>query len=276
MMMRETKNIISPSVSNVKIMQIDEMAAGIFRMRLESEDIAKHSRPGQFVNIKVSDTDIPFWRRPFSIHQVNVEEGWFDLLFRVIGKGTEILSHKKLNDELNIVGPLGKSFNISASEFKTAYVIGGGLGIAPLLFLIKSLLEFEIRPLLFYGVKTESEFCCLEDFKKLDVVMNLATEDGSTGYRGYVTDLVDIEMQGVSEIKSPVFFACGPNPMLRKVISISTASSVPCQVSLETLMGCGIGACLGCGVKTANEKLEYRYVCIDGPVFHGGEIDLSD
>jgi len=265
-----------PSIFECKIIHNIELSPHIFRIRLESKDIPSHASPGHFINIKITDQPEPFWRRPFSIHQINTVHGWFDVLYRLVGKGTSILSQKKAGDNLNFVGPLGRAFQVSDSQIEKAYVVGGGLGIAPLLFLCVRLINQGITPSLFYGVKSDKEFCCLQDFVTLNINMFLATEDGSTGHRGFITDVVEAQLNSQTKNELPALFACGPNPMLYKISRIAHEKSLRCQVSLETLMGCGIGACLGCGVKTNDNQLKYLYVCKDGPVFNAHEIDLSE
>ena len=266
----------SPSCYDNKILQMIELAPQIYRLRFENQIIANFSKPGQFINIKVSDNYIPFWRRPLSIHSVNKDYGGVDILFRVVGKGTELLSHKKTGESLNFIGPLGQSFDYAEKKTNKALVIAGGLGIAPLLFLCQKLIENQIVPHLFYGVKTETEFCCLEDFEALNIKVYFSTEDGSNGYQGLVTDLVRENLTQLMTGQQPVIFACGPNPMLHQVSLIAREYNLSCQVSLETLMACGVGACLGCGVKVNQPEIAYRYVCKEGPVFNVNEIDLSD
>lgn len=261
---------------NNKILQVIELSPTIFRIRFKNTKISHISNPGQFINIKITDTYEPFLRRPFSINRINKREGWIEILFRVIGKGTQLLSQKKVGEMLNFIGPLGYGFKLTNNRIKTGLVIGGGLGIAPLLFLCNSLIEKNISPHLFYGVKTASEFCCLEDFEELKVKINLATEDGSLGYNGFVTDLVENKINKFFKNRQLALFACGPNSMLNRVNLIAQKNSFSCQLSLETLMACGVGACLGCGIRANKAGIDYLYVCKDGPVFDGSKIDLSD
>lgn len=274
--LKENCSFFSPSYFENKILQVIELAPKIFRIRFENSIMACFSQPGQFINIKISDNYIPLWRRPFSIHNVNSDRGWVDILFRVVGKGTKLLSQKKKGERLNFIGPLGKSFEFSNDEIKTALIVAGGLGIAPLVLLCYVFVEKGITPILFWGAKTASEFCCIKDFKKLDIKTHLATEDGSAGYRGLVTDLVDSKIEEFINTQQTTLFACGPNPMLNQLSLTIKDNKLPCQVSLETLMACGLGACLGCGVKANNPEIKYLYVCKDGPVFDLREIDLSE
>jgi len=259
-----------------EIISSTELAPGIFRIRINNPDLAIRSMPGQFINIKISSTYPPLWRRPFSVHNVSMTEGWVEILFRVVGFGTDILSHLKPGQNLDILGPLGNHFVISNIYIHTGVLVAGGLGIAPFLFLSKELLKNKIQTLLFYGVRTESEFCCLKEFEQLGVKIYLSTEDGSAGHDGYVTNLVRDQIDKIADKRHCAIYACGPNPMLYALGEIANANRIKCQVSLETLMACGIGACLGCGVKANSKELTYRYVCKDGPVFNIDEIDLND
>jgi dihydroorotate dehydrogenase electron transfer subunit len=245
----------------------------IFRVRIANDQISHQAIPGQFINIKITENYQPLWRRPFSIHRVNKAQGWFEILFRVVGKGTTILSQKQVMEPVDYLGPLGKGFQFVENEPDPVFILGGGLGIAPLLFLAEELIKLNIIPQLFYGVKTKSEFCCLPDFENLNLPIHLATEDGSLGSTGFVTTLLE---QHISKHRQARIFACGPNPMLKQVIMIASQYNFQCQVSLETLMACGFGVCLGCGIKSKRADCEYLYVCKDGPVFNANEIELND
>ena len=161
-------------------------------------------------------------------------------------------------------------------KINTAVLIAGGLGIAPLLILSQFLVEKGIPIHLFWGTKTSAELCCFNDFKDLKVKIFTATEDGSSGYKGFVTDALNSEIGKFSRNPKTAFFACGPNPMLYHISKIAQNEKISCQVSLETLMACGLGACLGCGVETKQANEKYIYVCKSGPVFNANEIELSD
>ena len=259
-----------------KVLSVSELAPEIFRIRFINEKLAVHTLPGQFINIKVTESDYPLWRRPFSIHNVSNEENWVEILFRVVGKGTHILSQYSPGQYLDILGPLGNHFVINTIYERSGIMVAGGLGIAPFLFLSKKLLGNQITPILFYGVKTASEFCCLNELSELGVDVHLCTEDGSKGFKGYVTDLVAQFLEANSTTSHTTIYSCGPNPMMNSLGRIAEKHKLKCQVSLETLMACGVGACLGCGVKARKNPPAYRYVCKEGPVFNINEIDLSD
>ncbi|MBN1154557.1 dihydroorotate dehydrogenase electron transfer subunit [candidate division KSB1 bacterium] len=271
----QTRNRVSYSHSS-EIISSHRLSPDIHRIRFDNPILANNTLPGQFINIKVSTTNTPLWRRPFSLHNVSKEEGWVEILFRVVGIGTKMLSQYRQGQCLDILGPLGNHFIISHIYMHSGIMVAGGLGIAPFLFLSKLLLKDKIKPILFYGVKTASEFCCLDEFADLGVSTFLSTEDGSLGYKGFITDLVRDQIDQVADKQHTTMYACGPNRMMNTLGKIALAHHIKCQVSLETLMACGVGACLGCGVKANSEKLSYRYVCKEGPVFTISEIDLSD
>jgi dihydroorotate dehydrogenase electron transfer subunit len=191
-------------------------------------------------------------RRPFSIHRIR-EKG-VEVLFKIKGAGTEWLSKRSAGDILDIAGPCGKGFKI---EDKKCVLIGGGIGIAPLLSLAESLKE---KPIILIGAKNRDEILCVKDFEAIGADVAIATEDGSFGYRGYVTELL-------SE-KYPIY-ACGPRAMLKKIAEFAKKNGVSCQVLVEERFGCGVGACMCCAVLT---KKGYKRVCADGPVFSAEEL----
>jgi len=270
---------VPPSKIDIKILKcklIDKvwLTSTIVRLRIANKYLARFSHPGQFVNIKVADNFTPLLRRPFSIHRVHREKGWFEILFQVVGKGTELLANSKIDDELNILGPLGNNF-IIPKDCGHTILIAGGVGIAPLLFLAHELTNNNALAVLFYGNKSKEFFCCLEDFETLDIPYFVATENGSIGFKGKVTDLVMTKQESIEELQ-PIIYACGPTPMLQRTKEIANQLGLSCQVSLETMMACGFGVCLGCVVNSTSQSDPYKYVCKDGPVFNTNEIDLGE
>ncbi len=261
-----------------KIIKNNKVKDGIFLMSIEDNGIAKSASPGQFVHIRVSDTYYPLLRRPLSIH--NTEGPVFEILYKVIGIGTKILSEKKEGEKLDAIGPLGKGFNsqLAISNSQLAIIIGGGMGVAPLYFLAKvinSKLKTQNSKLkILLGAKNKDQLI-YEKFEEFGNV-SLTTEDGSIEYKGLVTDLL------LSTLNSQLstLFACGPIGMLRIVKAFAIKHKIPCEMSLEENMCCGIGACLSCAVKVRTQKSEvrsqisYKYVCKDGPVFKAEEIEI--
>lgn len=276
MIINKTPHSPLPNFKILKCTLIEKnwLTPTIVRSRFSNQYLAEESHAGQFVNIKVSDGSVPLLRRPFSIHRINRIEHWFEILFQVIGKGTRLLADCEIGERLDVLGPLGNGFTM-LENCNRAILIAGGLGIAPLLLLGQQLKNADIPATLYYGNKTNQNFCCLENFESLDVPYFLATEDGSSGFKGKVTELF-LESQAKSLGSNSIIYACGPNPMLQKIKEIANQLQLPCQVSLETMMACGFGACLGCVINSTSPAEPYKYVCKDGPVFDANEINLSE
>ena len=244
-----------------EVLENREVRRGIYLLKLSSSLIAKEAKPGQFVHIRVSGTYEPLLRRPFSFHWV--EGGDFEVLYEVVGKGTQLLSQLKPGETLDLLGPLGNGFELD--QVKSPLVVAGGMGIAPILFLTEKLSER--RPLALIGAATGERVLCQERMVSLGAKVEITTEDGSLGVKGIVTDLLNTNLMTDHSV-----FACGPTDMLRKVTEICHERRNPCQVCLEERMACGVGACLGCGVRS--KEGGYKMVCSDGPVFHASEVIL--
>ncbi len=241
-----------------------EIRPDIFLMRAYCPDIIKEARPGQFCMLKsgLIDSFDPLLRRPLSIHKTDRETGQLEFLYRIVGRGTKALSMQVKGQRVHILGPLGTGFKIR--EHEIPIMVGGGLGVAPLLFLAQELAGR--KGVLILGAVTKSQLLRLEPFKKTGLEILISTEDGSFGNRGLVTEVLDRLLVSLeSDAKANVtVVACGPMPMLRAVYHLCEAHKVGCQVSLETIMACGSGLCLGCAVKAKNG---YLHVCKDGPCF---------
>ncbi|MDI6891505.1 MAG: dihydroorotate dehydrogenase electron transfer subunit [Actinomycetota bacterium] len=242
--------------SNAKVVH------GVHRLRLSSSEIALEAEPGQFVHVLCGENRDYILRRPFSVHRV--QNGSFDLLIQVVGKGTTYLSQLESGDALDIMGPIGRGFEFTGN-FEKSLLVAGGIGVAPLVFLAERLREDGKETHFLYGAATREGLVCLEDLSTVVQKVFSVTEDGSFGYEGLLTEFFGEAFQ---EYNPDRIFACGPEEMLRKVAE-STAGTVPCQVSLERKMACGIGACLSCVCRT---REGYRRVCVDGPVFDASEI----
>lgn len=231
-----------------------EIAKGIFELRVKGNFEAK---PGQFYMLKCWD-DGPFLPRPISVHDVNGE--YITFIYSVVGKGTKLFSNLRENDKLQIMGPLGNGFDVDKIKGKVA-VVAGGIGIAPLKYVVKSLEGCAID--LYCGFR--NEVYLTEDFNEHVEKMEVSTEDGSTGHKGYVTELLEPE-------KYDVVLCCGPEIMMNKVTEMCLEKDVKVYVSMENKMACGIGACLVCTCKT---KEGNKRTCKDGPVFDGRDLILD-
>ncbi|MBP1926272.1 dihydroorotate dehydrogenase electron transfer subunit [Sedimentibacter acidaminivorans] len=237
-------------VQKSKILENKLISNKIYRLTVEFVDEIK---PGQFFMLKTLDNSF-LLPRPISINDVN--DNLITLLYRVEGIGTTVVSRMKKGDEIQVFGPLGNGFDITSLKGKIA-VIGGGIGIAPLLYLTKKIGK---NSDVFLGYK-DSVYIA-EEFEKYSNNTIIVTEDGSVGKRGYVTDYVDFE-------KYDVVVTCGPEIMMNKIIDKCKEKKIKCYVSLERRMACGLGACLGCTVETVNGNMR---ACKDGPVFSSEEL----
>ena len=233
-----------------------------FEMTLAAPKIAKTAKPGQFVMVSCTRTGrSPLLRRPLSIHDVDGKT--ISLLYRVVGEGTGVLSGFGEHDSVSVLGPLGQGFVIG--QAKHHCLVGGGIGIAPLLFLAKEIKQSQLQSevVVLAGAQTEREILVLEKFEPLGAVQ-ISTDDGSTGHHGFVTELLDV----ITEQDMTVY-TCGPSSMMKGVAALAKKHGWPCQVSLESHMACGVGACLGCAVEHSGiiGHTDYVHVCKDGPVF---------
>ena len=240
-----------------------------FRFTIDAPALGRAARPGQFVMVKVSEGAFPLLRRPLGIHDAS--EGGIELFFKVAGQGTGLLSRKKPGDRLDILGPLGKGFTVSAAaKGQTAYLVGGGRGIAPLYFLARELVRAGARPVVLYGGRCLADIPLRSRFEEAGVEFLCSTDDGSFGFAGFVTDLAAREL---AREKPAVVYACGPDPMMKALAAITAKHGLPAEFSLESVMGCGIGACWGCVHRIRNESGDgWVKICEEGPVFPGERI----
>lgn len=247
------------------------LTSDIFRLTILAPEVAERARPGQFVMLRCGDNLDPLLNRPLSIHQ-RLPDGKIQVLFKVFGEGTRRLAALAKGDSLQVVGPLGRSFSLLPEE--PVCLIGGGLGIAPLFFLASELLSRHPqapRPQMLLGARTAAELAPLaqELGEKLGLDPHLATDDGSGGHHGLVTDLIADRLESGGKYQ---VYCCGPTPMMAAVARLCGERGWPCQVSLETMMACGISACLGCAVKGSDPAGGYLHVCKDGPVFDAEKV----
>ena len=240
----------------VKVLENVQISPDIYRLKLESKEVAKNAMPGQFVSIKCKDLTL---RRPFSVARV-YEEGSFDLLYKVIGEGTEYLTSLKAGDEADFFGAMGNAFNI---EDKTSLLIGCGVGIAPIMFLSDKFNEKNIQHTTIIGSKTAVE---LDIFGDLRII----TEDGTLGLKGRL----DSHLENIIQETSPEkIYICGPNPAMKYVVSMAEKYNLEIEVALEKVFACGTGVCGGCAIQIMeNGERVNRRICSDGPVFNGRQI----
>jgi dihydroorotate dehydrogenase electron transfer subunit len=239
---------------------------------LDAPGIAERTRPGQFVMIRASRGLDPLLRRPFSVFEILRNAGGqpvgISIFNKRAGVGTSLLSELETGARLQCLGPLGQPFT-PIDPPAEAWLVAGGVGIAPFLTLAEALAVRRTPTTLFYGARTGAELYSIDLFEALAVRMVLATEDGSTGVKGRVTVPLE-EALRARPLGQPVkLFACGPTPMMRSCARLATAHGRACDVSLEQVMGCGLGGCYSCVVaaRTDEGKVHHTRTCIDGPVF---------
>lgn len=250
-----------------EIVSNKEVAPKTFLMGLRSREIAAGARPGQFVMLRVTSEADPLLRRPFSVFGTEDDRNLL-LLYRVIGQGTRIMAQMTPGGRVRLMGPLGRGFE-PPERGENALLVAGGIGLAPLVFLAHSLKER--RTMLLAGYRTARDIVSPERLDLRAIPMSVATEDGSAGYQGLVTELLERALQMPGE---RIVYACGPMPMLKRVASMCLERGIACQVSLEASMACGLGACQGCAVQaTPQTSRTYFQVCRDGPVFGAETLD---
>lgn len=252
------------TLENTKIISNKHIIGDFYVLTLRSPKIVKHARPGQFVNILVSNQTDPLLRRPFSIYDADKKKGKLKVLYFVKGKGTNILKTLAKGRTLSITGPHGNGFHVH-EDHKNILLVGGGFGTAPLSYLAKEHIHLNIFAAV--GGRNKDLIFCERDLKNCDAKVFIATDDGSYGEKGLVTKPVEkiLKKEKIDEI-----FTCGPVPMMKAVAEVAKKYGVPCQVSMEEKMACGIGVCLGCACKT---KEGYKTVCSSGPVFNAEDIN---
>lgn len=253
-----------------KILSNEEVAPRYFRMRLANPYLANNLRPGQFMEVRCSDGSDPLLRRPFGPHRILASKGIFEMLYEVVGKATAILSKMAAGQELDIIGPLGNGF----TPEKQAIIVGGGIGVAPLLALAEKIVGAKKRGLqAVIGARTKEAVLCEKDFKRLGAKVTVMTDDGSCGKKGFATDALKALLQAPNS-KLLTIYACGPRQMMQAVAELCGEHHVKCQLLLEEYMACGVGVCLGCPVKVRKDLVdhEYKMVCKDGPVFDADKI----
>ena len=243
-----------------------EIAPLIYDMWMET-NIAAVATPGQFISIYTKDKSL-LLPRPISICEVNRDKTALRVVYRIAGKGTEQFSLYNPSEALNVLGPFGNGFPLEKGEGKRVFLIGGGIGIPPMLELARRL---DAKKQIILGYR--DNLCFLKEHIEQYGQIYIATEDGSAGTKGNVLDAIR-----VNRLEADVIYACGPMPMLRAVKTYAAEKGIPAYISLEEHMACGVGACLGCVVKTKevhhHTNVHNARICTDGPVFEAKEVDI--
>lgn len=254
------------------VRQIQRFRPTLFSLLLELPGIASRARPGQFIHLRISNAPGILLRRPFSIAGVE-GDSLLKLIVKIVGSGTAKLAYVAEGSACDAIGPLGKGFDWSGAD--SAFLLGGGIGDAPLLFLQDELVKLGVRNCFFLGARTLDEFP-LEDGIVADRSIIPCTDDGSFGEKGFVSSVFEKYLKA-SDSEGARVFSCGPVAMMKEVARICALKGLPHRVSLENRMGCGVGVCQGCALrlKDDEERGGFRLICHDGPVFDAAEIDWS-
>ncbi|MCF6094766.1 dihydroorotate dehydrogenase electron transfer subunit [Microaerobacter geothermalis] len=250
------------------IVHKEEIAEGIIRVELVGELVKEMDEPGQFIHIRPGMGIDPFLRRPISICDVNLEENKLTIIFRVEGKGTQLLAETPVGTEVDVLGPLGQGFPIHHRQSGDhALLVGGGVGVPPLLYLAKKLVRQGVKVTSIIGFGEKNQVFLEDELAFLGTVY-VTTIDGSYGYQGLVTDLFP-------QVKKwNVLYSCGPIPMLKAIQHLFKEEEKEGYLSLEQRMGCGVGACLACVCQVNSSEKKYKKICSDGPVFALEEVAL--
>ena len=250
-----------------KVISQGELKKGCFKIALEAPYVARVAKVGQFLHVRCGDSTDPLLRRPLSIHRIDKKS--VEILYNVVGGGTEILSRKKKGDRIDVIGPLGNGFKIYKKSDSLKMLVAGGMGVAPLLGLAEELsghIKGKKKFIVILGAKTENHILCEREFRRLGAEIYIATEDGSKGKKALATELAEeVIKSNRYKWKDVCIYGTGPIEMVKVLCRLVEGCSVESQVSLEERMACGVGACLGCVIDT---QLGYKRVCKDGPVFN--------
>ena len=257
------RNVMSIQ-ENCRVVENTRLGEGLYLMVLDAPEIVKLTQCGQFVHIACGEGHL--LRRPISI--CTWQGSHLRIVFQVKGDGTKWLSERKVGDVLDVLGPLGHGFDVQALGDRPIF-IGGGIGVPPMLGCVRTAVEKGAQPAAILGFRNKGAVILEGDFRD-ECETFVTTDDGTYARHGFVTDVLKEQVAGATGVA-----ACGPKPMLKAIAAIAKEAGVPCQVSMEERMGCGIGACLvcACALKSENGETRYGHVCKDGPVFNAEEVE---
>lgn len=259
-------------LEDATVINHDSVQGGYRLLVLRSPRVAPEVRPGQFVHLRVPGLDTAVLRRPFSVY--NVEGGELSILYKDVGRGTAAMTRLRAGETVSLIGPLGRGFP-AAQEGRCPVLVAGGYGMAALYLVARG---SAARGTVFVGGRSAQDILCVKEFESVGWDVKVATEDGSLGVRGLVTDALDGWLEQLPADRVPELFACGPNGMLRAVGERALARGWTAWLSMDTHMGCGVGACLTCvqKIRTAAGGWEWARVCREGPVFECRDVVWDD
>ena len=260
----------------VEVLWNNKAGNACYRIGLTCHRGYSGAKPGQFIMLHFPGRITPFLPRPFSIHRL-IKTGdrttGIELLYKVVGEGTKMLSELQKGDIVDILGPLGNGFSFS-DYYKRIFIVAGGIGVAPMLLLASYLQTKGVNTsecTVFLGGRSKDDLLCADDFLHTGMKIYLTTDDGSAGDHCLVTHPLETASK---KDRPDIIYACGPLEMIKCVVGIAEKYTVPCQVSIETIMACGMGACLGCAVEKKEVSSHYMHACLDGPVFNASILNL--
>jgi len=278
----EFSDCAAPQFLSATVVEQEQMARATYRLRLECPQIAKVILPGQFFMVREPGVNDPLLGRPFALYDTCLDETGqptgFDFGYVVVGKMTSRMTHWQPGDQVEIWGPLGNGFPQPGSG--KLVMVAGGIGQTPFLATAREALgqreygqpprllnEFPAKVSLLYGARSKAYLAGLDDFSLQGLEVEVATDDGTFGHHGYVTELLQKQIE--SDSPPATIFCCGPEPMMEAVSRLTIKAGIPCWLSLETPMACGFGACFSCvaKVRISDEEWDYRRTCVEGPVF---------
>ncbi len=264
-----------PTRHALKVAENRHLGLDRYKLRVEWPDTSVEVHSGQFFMVKCGSGNDPFLRRPISLHRMIRRDGGdqsIEMLFDVRGRGTALLARKKPGDVVDLIGPLGNGFRVN-QETDRHCIVAGGIGVAPMVALAAELVASAGDPLrvsVVIGARTSDQLLCVWDFRELGISPDIATDDGSEGFEGTAFALAKALLRD----SGTACYACGPNAMLASIARMCLERQVPCQVSVESLMGCGVGVCMGCVLPSRSDDGEvvYKRACVEGPVFDADNI----
>ncbi len=263
-----------------KIVKNQKLTPSVYYLELKIPKLTRLIVPGQFLHLSLLGITDPLLRRPLSVNRI-VNKTNVGIVYKVVGKGTSLLKEMAVGETVDVLGPLGNGFELKyfKNSIDPLIFVAGGMGIAPFVFLAKYLLNKKRRITVFVGTDKKTELVCIDELKNLGCGIKISTDDGSLGFKGYVSDMLKQYLSKSQSLKpKPYIFACGPKPMLKALRDVASKYDLKGQVSLDGMMGCGLGACLGCVVKTRSssigdaKEIVYKRICKDGPVFDINEV----
>lgn len=254
---------MSSQLQNIyKVVSNTKLCPRFYRMEIDAPAIKETVKAGQFIHIRVHDSLEPFFRRPFSVYRAQKH---IEIFYEAVGPGTKILAEKKRGDDVDVLGPVGTPFTLPAENIRQVVMIGGGIGIAPLLILSDELKKRKLELIVLYGGRTREHVYPMQEFKDNGCKVFISTDDGSVGVKGRVSELFN----KINKDSATMIYTCGPHAMMAAVQEFANKNGLSGEAACEEVMACALGACLGCSIKTTKG---FKTVCYEGPVFNLQEV----